>query len=84
MVSLDDVGAVVERHDFDFRDAAIGERLLRQARLQLLDFLLHPLDDVQRVFAVTHQHHAADRFDAGFVQRAPAELRAEASRSRRV
>ena len=77
MVSLDDVGAVVEGDDSDLRDAAVGERLLRQARLQLLDLLLDPFDDVQRVFAVAHQHHAADRLDAGLVQRAAAELRAE-------
>ena len=74
---VDDVGAVVERHDVDLRDAAVGERLLRQAGFELLDLLLHPLDDVQRVFAVAHQHHAAHGFHARLVERAAAEVGAE-------
>ncbi len=75
---VDDVRAVVERHDVDLRDAAIGERLLRQAGFELFDLRLHPLDDVQRVFAVAHQRHAAHGFDARLVQRAAAEVRPDA------
>jgi hypothetical protein len=74
---LHDVGAVVEGHNFDFRDAAIGERLLRQAQFQLFAFFLNPFDDVLRVFAVTHQNHAADGLHPRFVQRTPPELRAK-------
>ena len=72
---VDDVRAVVERHDADPRDAAIGERLFRQAGFELLDFRLHPLDDVQRVLAVAHQRHAAHGFDARLVERAATEVR---------
>ena len=67
--AVDQPRAVVERHDAH----AVG-----QARLQLVDLLLDPPGDVERVLAVAHHHHAADRFVAVFLQHAAAELRAEA------
>ena len=61
--------AVVEWHD----SHAFG-----QAGLQLDDLLFDPLGHVERVFAVAHHDHAADRFVAVFFEHAAAELRAEA------
>ena len=66
---VDQPRAVVERHD---------PHALGQARLQLVDLLLDPLGDLQRVLAVPHHHHAADRLVAVLFQHAAAELRAEA------
>ena len=43
-------------------------------------FCLDPVDDRQRVLAVAHDDHAAHRLDAGLVERAAAELRAQAHR----
>ena len=49
---LDQGRAVVDRHDL---------HAVRQCRLHLGNPRLDPLDHAQRVLAVTHHHHAADR-----------------------
>ena len=77
---VDDGRAVVEGDDPDLRDAAVGQRLAGQAGRELGDLLLDPLDHRARVLAVAHEHHAADGLDAGLVQRAAAEVRAELHR----
>ena len=48
---VDQVGAVVGREEPD---------PLRQRHLQFLHLRLDPVDDVERVLAVTHHHDAAD------------------------
>ncbi len=48
--SLNEIRAVI--HSFDFH-------ALRQSRLQVLNFCLYPLDDIQGVLAVSHDHDTA-------------------------
>ncbi len=50
--ALDEVGAVVDRDDLH----ALG-----QARFDLLDLRLHPVDHVERVLALAHHDDARDR-----------------------
>ena len=57
---IDQLRAVVERHDRDAR---------RQARLQSRDLLLYRVDHVLRVDAVTRDDDAADRLLRAFYER---------------
>src|SRR5204863_3373284 len=52
---IDQVAAIIHRHE-----AHTG----RQRRLYLFDFLLYPVDDVERVFAIAHHNDAANDFAA--------------------
>ncbi len=71
----DDIGPIIEGYHLHFRHAPVRERLLRQAGLQLLDLLLQPLDDLQRILAVAHHHDAADGLCAALVEGTATELR---------
>ena len=51
--TLDQIAAVVSRHDMDAFQAAMT--------VNLLQLLLHPLNHAQRIFTVTHHHNAAHR-----------------------
>ena len=63
--AVDQPRAVVEGHD----PHAFG-----QARLKLLNLVLDPPGDVQRVLAVPHHHHGPDGLVAVLLQHAAAEL----------
>ncbi len=65
---LDQSGAVVERNYRHFGHGAVGQGLLREARLHFVDLCFHVIDHMKRVGAVTGYHHAAHGFHSFLVE----------------
>ena len=73
----DELGAVIERHDGDFRHRAVLQRLFGHAAFHLGNLGLDVVDDIHRVRAVAGDNHATHGFLTLLVESASAVARAE-------
>ncbi len=74
---MNQLGAIVEGDHRDLADGPVLEGSLRHPGSELLQTLLHALDDSQRVVPVARDHDPTDDLRAGVVQPAPATGGAE-------
>ena len=65
---IDQSRPIVERHDRDLRDRAIGQRLVGQSRRDLLDTRFNVLDGVQGIVAIPNHHHPANGLGPALIQ----------------
>ena len=74
---VDQLRPIIKRHDCHLRHCPIGKHPFGQTHLNFPDFLLDSINNRQWIFSIAGNDHAADGFDAVFVQYAPSFCRSD-------